>query len=128
MCIAFISFWFVTKLSIFIIRFRIDLKALPARITLGMSSLLALTYQYGNIARSLPKVGYAKSSDIYFTIITLFIVSTILEVALVWLVVFSKSYSNSYYFSYIENKNMRIKQKKDYDRKAKRLAQLKKFV
>ncbi|KAI6189662.1 Cation transporter family protein [Aphelenchoides bicaudatus] len=99
-CISFISFW-------------IDLRSLPARITLGMSSLLALTYQYGNIARSLPKVGYVKSADVYFTMITLFICCTMLEVALV---------------CYTENKNAHLKQKRDMERKSKRLAQLKKQV
>jgi hypothetical protein len=111
--ISFISFW-------------IDLKSLPARITLGMSSLLALTYQYGNIARSLPKVGYVKGADVYFVTITLFICGTMLEVAFVWQAS-TKVYSSTQVFSYIEKINAHVRQKKEIEKKSKRLAQLKKF-
>ncbi|KAK6758854.1 hypothetical protein RB195_016218 [Necator americanus] len=68
--LSFVSFW-------------IDLKALPARITLGVSSLMALTFQYGNVAKSLPKVGYVKSIDVYMVLSTGFIFLTMIEVAFV---------------------------------------------
>ncbi|CAD5224320.1 unnamed protein product [Bursaphelenchus okinawaensis] len=93
--IAFISFW-------------IDLKALPARITLGMSSILALTYQYGNIAKTLPKVGYVKSADVYFTMVTMFICLTMLEVAIV---------------CYLESEHERIRDKREVEKKQKKAEQ-----
>ncbi|KAK5984408.1 Dopamine-gated chloride channel, partial [Trichostrongylus colubriformis] len=88
--LSFVSFW-------------IDLKALPARITLGVSSLMALTFQYGNVARSLPKVGYVKSIDVYMVMSTGFIFFTMIEVA---------------FICYLDSENntrrkMRQKQKKD---------------
>ncbi|TKR60415.1 hypothetical protein L596_027667 [Steinernema carpocapsae] len=91
--ISFTSFW-------------IDLKALPARITLGVSSLMALTFQYGNVAKSLPKVGYVKSIDVYMVITTGFISLSMVEIAIV---------------CWIEHKITRLKRKKDAEKKKRRM-------
>ncbi|CAK5062647.1 unnamed protein product [Meloidogyne enterolobii] len=68
--ISWISFW-------------LDRKSLPARVTLGVSSILALTMQYANVARSLPKVSYIKGVDLFMMGCVAYIFLSICELAMV---------------------------------------------
>ena len=73
-CMLVIVSWF---------SFWIDHKAVPARITLGVTTLLAMSTTQASIQNSLPPVAYTKAIDVWSGVCVFFVFSALLEYALV---------------------------------------------
>ncbi|CAJ0578731.1 unnamed protein product, partial [Mesorhabditis spiculigera] len=77
--------YFPTSLTVISswVGFFFDVRSVSARITLGVSSLLALTFQFGNVLRHLPRVSYIKCLDVWMIFSVIFIFMTLVELAIV---------------------------------------------
>ncbi|RCN29785.1 Neurotransmitter-gated ion-channel transmembrane region [Ancylostoma caninum] len=68
--VSWVSFW-------------LDRNAVPARVTLGVTTLLTMTTQAASINNSLPAVSYIKAVDVWIGVCLAFIFATVLEYAFV---------------------------------------------
>uniref|UniRef100_A0A0K0ET68 Ligand-gated ion channel 50 n=1 Tax=Strongyloides stercoralis TaxID=6248 RepID=A0A0K0ET68_STRER len=76
------------------VSFCMEPKALPARTTVGISSLLALTFQFGNILKNLPRASYVKAIDVWMLGCITFVFSSMIELALVCYITRCQSSNN----------------------------------
>ena len=63
--------------------FWLDYKAVPARVALGVTTLLAMSTTQASIQNSLPPVAYTKAIDVWSGVCVFFVFSALLEYALV---------------------------------------------
>jgi len=63
--------------------FWIDYKAVPARVSLGVTTLLAMSTTQASINSSLPPVAYTKAIDVWSGVCVTFVFGALLEYALV---------------------------------------------
>ncbi|XP_040565593.1 glutamate-gated chloride channel isoform X1 [Lepeophtheirus salmonis] len=68
--VSWVSFW-------------LDPNAVPARVSLGVTTLLTMSTQTASISNSLPPVAYTKSIDVWTGVCVTFVFSALLEYALV---------------------------------------------
>lgn len=65
------------------VSFWISLEAVPARISIGLLSVLTMTTQSSGSRTKLPEVSYIKAIDIWMSVCMLFVFAALLEYALV---------------------------------------------
>ncbi|XP_071511651.1 gamma-aminobutyric acid receptor subunit beta-1-like [Diadema antillarum] len=69
-CLSWLSFW-------------INRNAVPARVALGITTVLTMTTLVGNAGNSLPKLSYVKAIDLFLGMCYLFVFAALLEYVLV---------------------------------------------
>ena len=65
------------------VSFWVDPKAVPARISLGVTCVLTMTTQSSGIRQTLPPVSYVKAIDVWMLVCLLFVFGALLEFAFV---------------------------------------------
>ena len=65
------------------VSFWLSIEAVPARISLGILTVLTLTNQRTNLASSVPAVSYVKAMDVWMAVCLCFVFAAMLEYALV---------------------------------------------
>jgi len=73
----------VMTVSVSWMSFWLDHKAVPARVALGVTTLLAMSTTQASIQNSLPPVAYTKAIDVWSGVCVFFVFSALLEYALV---------------------------------------------
>lgn len=68
--VSWVSFW-------------IDTKSVPARVSLGVTTLLTMSTQTAGVNRSLPPVAYTKAIDVWTGACVMFVFGGLLEFAFV---------------------------------------------
>ena len=68
--VSWVSFW-------------LDPNAVPARVSLGVTTLLTMSTQQASINNSLPPVAYTKAIDVWTGVSIFFVFGALLEYALV---------------------------------------------
>merc|ERR1711902_484797 len=63
--------------------FWLDYKAVPARVALGVTTLLAMSTTQASIQNSLPPVAYTKAIDVWSGVCVFFVFGALLEYAMV---------------------------------------------
>ena len=75
------------------VSFWLNIEATPARVSLGLLTVLTMTTQSAGVGRQLPKVSYIKAIDVWMSTCLVFVFASLLEFAIVN--TFSRKYSKA---------------------------------